>query len=244
MRFLVVMILICSGWLLQAQDTTRIPIIISGVVFDQDSLTPLPNAHYRLDRRNLAGSTNFQGRFRAIVEPHDTLRFTHVGYKDSYYIISDTLFPGEYLVGIFMDPDTILLEEVVVLPRFRNLRQQIMALEVPPDPALANARRNLEVSTYQGLTGEGIPWDAEMSQQIQSFRMQQAAMNLGMISPNQMVGINFIAVIPYLLFKLGTQEDHGHDKEIFIAPEEYNFLLEQYRQSLYQGRTTKKDTIR
>jgi len=229
---------------LLGQDTSGVSIIISGVVFDQDSLTPLPNTHYRLDRKNLAGATNFQGRFQAMVEPHDTLRFTHVGYKDSYFIVSDTLFPGEYLVGVFMDPDTILLEEVVVLPRFRNLRQQIMALEVAPDPELANARRNLEVSTYQGLTGQGIQWDADMSQQIQAFRMQQEAMNLGMIPPNEMVAINFIAVIPYLLYKITSQEERGFDKEIFIAPEEYNFLLNLYRQSVYQGNVSRSDTIR
>ena len=220
---------------MHGQTVQQYPIKISGVVFDGDSLTPLPNTHYRIDNRNLAGATNMQGRFKVRININDTLKFTYVGYKEFYFVIGDTLHPGEYLVGIAMSRDTILMNEVVILPRRRDLRQEFIGIQPEPDSELENARRNLKISTYQGVSGKGVKWDSDLSFEWQTKRMELEALNRGMIPPDQMIAINFLVGIPYLIYMVRENEESTISKEIFISESEYKNLIENYRILIYNN---------
>lgn len=234
-KWLFLLVLLFPDWLMYGQTIQQYPIKISGVVFDCDSLIPLPNTHYRIDNRYLAGATNMLGRFEVRVNNNDTLKFTYVGYKEFCFVIGDTLHPGEYLVGIMMSKDTILINEVVILPRRRDLRQEFIGIQPEPDPELENARRNLKISTYQGVSGKGVKWDSDLSFEWQTKRMELEALNRGMIPPDQMIAINFLVGIPYLIYVISENEESKISREIFISESEYKNLIENYRIMIYNS---------
>ena len=223
------------------QKDAQFPIKISGVVFDSDSLTPLSNVHVRIDSRNIGSITNIQGRFSAFVQPYDTIKFSYVGYKELNFIVSDTLLPGEYVVGVVLSRDTILLKEVVIVPRRKDLRKEFMNIKHLPDPELDNARRNLAILSYQGVTGKGVEWDADESYKRVQMRQEMAALNKGMVAPNEMVAINFLAIIPYMIFMM-TREELKPTEDVYISDSEYQILLQNYKNQVYNRKFVQDST--
>ena len=213
------------------QSDNKFPIKISGIVFDEDSLSPLPNVHLRIENRNVGTVTNLQGRFEAYVKLNDTIKFTYVGYKQVDLVISDTLLPGDYVVGILLSRDTILMKELVIVPRRRDLRNEILNMKVAPDPEFDIAKRNLAISSYQGIVGKGIEWNSDESYKMVKMRQEMAAMNQGLVAPNEMVAINFLAVIPFLIYKM-TKEEIKPPDDVYISENEYELILENYRKNL------------
>ena len=136
---------------LMGQSAKDLPVKISGVVFSEEGLIPLPNVHFRIESRKIAGLSNMQGRFEVNTTYLDTIRFTYIGYKDAFFIVADTMLPGDYVAVIILSRDTILIQEIVILPRRKSLRQEFISAEPAPDPELENAKRNLQVSTLKNL---------------------------------------------------------------------------------------------
>ncbi len=240
--FLLVIFLL-SSFDLSGQSDESPPIKISGIVFESDSLRPLPYAHYQILGKSIAGLTNLSGRFEVFVISGDTLKFTFVGYKPSYYKVQDTLNTGEYVVGVFMSRDTILIREVVVYPRRRDLRQDFMSIKVEPDLQLDNAIRNIKISSYQGINGNQITWDSDASYRRLSQKRKMAAFNQGMIAPDQMVGLNFLALIPYAIYKLNQPDVPKPPDDIYISEGEYKKLLGLYRSQFFKPTLEIKDTV-
>ena len=242
-------LLLTLSYVLSGQSAEDLPVNISGVIFSEEGLLPLPNVHFRIESRNIAGVTNMQGRFTVNTNHLDTIRFTYIGYKDAFFVVADTLLPGDYVAAIILSRDTILLQEVVILPRRKNLRQEFINAELAPDPELENAKRNLQISAYQGVTGKGVEWDSDMSYELQTSRMEMRAMNLGMISPDQMIAMNFLAILPFMIYKLNQEEDGFKAPEVFITEAEIDALLENYRKKIYSktslpaGKALKIDTL-
>ncbi len=240
--FLIVFFLLCS-FELSGQVDKYTPIKISGIVFEGDSLNPLPYAHFQVLGESLAGLTNSSGRFEVFVTSGDTLKFTFVGYKASYYKVQDTLNTGEYVVGVFMSRDTILIREVVVYPRRRDLRQDFMSIKAEPDLQRDNAIRNIKISSYQGIHGKQVPWDSDASYKRLSQRRKMEAFNQGMIAPDQMVGLNFLALIPYAIYKLNPPDVKKPPEDIYISEGEYKELIGLYRSQLLKPALEIKDTV-
>ena len=222
-----IFVFLISSLTVIGQSDTLYFVKISGVVFDEDSLSPLPNVHLIIANRNIGTVTNLQGRFEATFQIHDTIKFSHIGYKESSLIVSDTLLPGEYVVGVMLSRDTIIMKEVVIVPRRKDLRNEILNMNVPPDPNFEIAKRNLAISSYQGLTGKGVEWNADESYKMVKMRHEMAAMNMGMVAPTQMVGLNFLAVIPYVIYMM-TREEIKPPDDVYISESEYQILLQNY----------------
>jgi len=70
------------------QEAVENPIRLSGLVFDVDSLYPLPGTHYFKISRGTGGITNEEGRFQTSVRVNDSIIFSFVGYKNHLLIIS------------------------------------------------------------------------------------------------------------------------------------------------------------
>jgi hypothetical protein len=217
---------------LSGQSGRSASIKISGVVFESDSLIPLPNAHFQVLNENMAGLTNQLGRFEIFVPSGDTLMFTYVGYKDTYFEVKDTLNTGDYVVGVFMSRDTIQIREVVVYPRRRDLRQDFMSIKVDQDLQLDNAKRNIIISSNQGISGKQVLWDSDEAYKMISRKRKMDAMNQGMIAPDQMVGISFLVLIPYAIYKLSHPDEKMSPDDIYISESEYEILLNNYKTQL------------
>ena len=232
-----------SSFELSGQSDKLSPIKISGIVFESDSLKPLPYAHFQVLDEGRAGLTNSSGRFEVFVISGDTLKFTYVGYKATYYKVQDTLNTGEYVVGVFMSRDTILIREVVVYPRRRDLRQDFMSIKMEPDWEMDNAKRNIKIASYQGINGKQVAWDSDASYKMTSQKRKTAALNEGMVAPDQMVGINFLILIPYALYKLNNPDITNPPEDIYISEGEYKSLLNLYRSQLPELPIEAKDTV-
>lgn len=232
-----------SSFELSGQSDNLTPIMISGIVFENDSLKPLPYAHFQVLGKSRAGLTNSSGRFEVFVISGDTLKFTYVGYKATYYKVQDTLNTGEYVVGVFMSRDTILIQEVVVYPRRRDLRQDFMSIKMEPDLQIDNAKRNIKIASYQGINGKQVPWDSDASYKMTSQKRKMAALNQGMVAPDQMIGINFLLLIPYALYKLNNPDITKPPEDIYISEGEYKSLLNLYRSQLPESSIEVKDTV-
>ena len=89
------------------------------MVVNQQTDEGLSEVHCRFGREKVAVSA-FDGSFRLKVRQGDTVVFTHVGFKPYCIVIPDTLFQKEYLLGIFMSPDTTELAEVVIIQKDQN----------------------------------------------------------------------------------------------------------------------------
>lgn len=228
---------------LSGQSDRQSLVKISGVVFESDSLIPLPNAHFQILHKNIAGMTNPSGRFEVLILSGDTLKFTFVGYKDSYYKVVDTLNVGEYVIGVFLTRDTIQIQEVVVYPRRKDLRQDFLGIKTEQNLQLDNAKRNINISTYQGLNGKQVLWDSDEAYKMAYQKRKMEAENLGMVAPDQMVGINFLVLIPYVLYKLNNPEVTKPPDDIYISETEYENLLNEYKIQLKKKSFTKTDSV-
>lgn len=88
----------------------------SGVVLDSETTEPVPEVNCRTG--NTVSATDRAGRFALNTQTGDTILFTHIGMQPYRVVVPDTLGGGEYILAVFMSSDTLLLPEVVVVPRF------------------------------------------------------------------------------------------------------------------------------
>ena len=92
-------------------------ITISGVVMNADSLSAVPYVNIRLKDTFFGTVADNQGNFNFTASIGDTLKFSSIGYYDTYFILSDKLVKGNtYSLVQLMRKETILLDEVVVFP--------------------------------------------------------------------------------------------------------------------------------
>ena len=203
--FLFFLLVITAPKHLQAQSTD--PILFHGVILDAGTREPLGGAHF-INMRRSAGAADLNGLVSFYAHPHDTVTFTCIGYRDFIMIISDTLFAREYLAGVFMSPDTLMIEGVVVVPRLGNIKAEIMADRTTPNQELINASNNLKLSVYQGLTGANKLGDPAMNYELLRQKQRIDAYEKGGIPSDKMVALSPFFIVPliYVLAK-GLPDD-------------------------------------
>ena len=112
-----------------------------------DSLDAIPYVHIILQNKNLATASDLYGYFNFPAEIGDTLLFTAIGYQMQTLVVKDT-FNVEYpYLEIFMQEDTIRLEELVIRPwqgNYERFKQAVIEYD-PPDTDLDRALKNLEI---------------------------------------------------------------------------------------------------
>ena len=132
-----------------------------------------------------------------------------------------------------------MISEVMILPRIKNLKQDLLSTPPGSDKALNNAQQNLKVATAQGIAGKGIPFDADMSYEMQKRKFETRAMNRGMIAPDQMVGLNFLMAVPFLIYKLSEGNTEPTPANIFISDKEIQEIYNRYRNTFYTPERSK-----
>ena len=137
LSLVLLLIFFCLG--VRGQRTNENNVFVTGVVCDRDSLQTLPEAIFRLGKE--VRGVDKQGRFSLNVHVGDTLRFSHIGYSPLEVIISDSLKGNDFLLGVFMVRDTVLMSEVLILPRFFTGKYQ-------PNAMLLNARNNFNQALH------------------------------------------------------------------------------------------------
>lgn len=116
----------------------------SGVIVDGENLDPIPFVNI-LDITAKGGTTSdYYGYFSFVASKGDSIRFSTVGYKESYFVIPDTLGTSRYSLIQMLSSDTLLLKEHVVYPwpTKEHFKEAFMNTYIPIDD-LRTAQKNL-----------------------------------------------------------------------------------------------------
>ncbi|UCG28973.1 MAG: carboxypeptidase-like regulatory domain-containing protein [Bacteroidales bacterium] len=145
--YFVFCLIILSSGLTSGQDSKFIQ--FSGFVYNERS-EPLPYVHIISLGLHRGTISDRNGVFSIISKPSDTLIFSSVGYKRTYFIIPQDPESIHYSADIQMETDTILLDEVRVFPwaTYEEFKEAFLSLELPEND-YDYAVKNLEIIAAQ-----------------------------------------------------------------------------------------------
>ena len=180
------MIISVSG---QENSPKKIKIFITGAVYDSETKEPLSDTHFSIHKsENYATHSN--GKFSFFGTPGDTISYRYIGYKEMKVIIPDTLKEMEYLMGVFMPKDTILIPEIVIFPRIDSYPSIVTAVKVSEE-MINQAQKNVNKATIQGLTQPVKNYNAEMNAKNTFRGYETKAQYKGLlVSPENSVGFS------------------------------------------------------
>ena len=185
----------------QVKENTEGKIMFRGSVFDASTFSPVSNSQIMINNA-FSSVSGIDGSFSFYVNRNDTVIFRSLGYKESVFHISDTLFGREYITGIYLNTDTLTIPEVVILPGYKNLRSEIMNAKSKEPTAMDNARYNVAVSAYQGKNSTGILGNPDDNYAAINQKQKVDAFEKGGIPSNNMVGLNALLLIPAATYLL------------------------------------------
>ncbi len=96
---------------------------------------PIGHVNIVILNRNRGTTADGRGLFSFVVQPNDTILFSHVGHKSTLHVIPDTLDTDQYPSDIFMVSDTFRLAEVKIFPwkTYQEFKEDFIAMEMPTD---------------------------------------------------------------------------------------------------------------
>lgn len=192
MKQILTVVFLFAFAILSAQTKTD-SLTFTGVVFDRETLNHLDEAVYA--KNGDTYSLSNLGRFNITAAVGDTIIFSHLGYKNLIVILNDSLANQEYLLGVYLTNESRLLSEVVIVPRYYSIQTLVATNPERQAKDLMHAKKNLRLSAYQGLQPVQ-KMDNEMNQKM---ALKNHAMDVEykrMIRTDQMVGVNFVTVVP------------------------------------------------
>jgi len=175
-------------------------IFFHGIVRDAKTFSPLPNSQIVINRSLNSVSDN-EGQFSFWGNKMDTVIISQLGYKPVIINVPDSLMGKEFMTGVYLRSDTIHIDEVVIIPRLKSLKYEIMNTPVPVSPEIENAKYNVALSAYQGRITQGKLGDPQSNYNIIHQQQRIAAYEKGGIPSNSIVGLNPLMILPaaYLL---------------------------------------------
>jgi hypothetical protein len=175
-------------------------ILFHGIVKDAKTFFPISNSQIIINRVFTTVSSG-DGTFSLFVNRNDSVIFRHLGYKPTLMYISDTLAGKDFIAGIYMNSDTLSIGEVVIVPRFINLKSAIMNAPSKVPSRMDNARYNVAISAYQGRISQGKLGDPSANYNMIRQRETVNAIEKGGIPSDRIVGISPLLLVPaaYLL---------------------------------------------
>jgi len=155
-----------------ADGQERQYIQFSGFVMNEES-EPLPYVHIISMQTRRGTISDRSGIFSIITEPQDTIIFSSVGYKLTYFEMPALILDYHYNHDVIMERDTILLEEVIVFPwpTYEEFKEAFLSLELPEDD-YDFAIRNLAIIQAQ-IEGNEIPSPGVAYKQVMEKQLLQ-----------------------------------------------------------------------
>lgn len=217
----------------QSREDSVARIIFHGIVMDASSLAPISNSQILIN--NIFSTvSNLDGTFSFYVNRKDTLLFKHLGYKQTSFYVSDTLRGKEFVAGVYMQSDTLLIGEVVIVPRFTNLKSEIMKAPGHVPSTFENARYNVAISAYQGRTAQRKLGDPSSNYEYLHQKSRIDVYEKGQIPSDQIAGFNPLLLIPaaYLLLHGPPEKPAPFGEK--LTQEELKEIQKIYLESLNQ----------
>lgn len=134
-----------SSFILKSTEVRAQNVIqFSGIVVTGDSLNPVPYTNIIIENTNRGTTSDYFGFFSFVAQENDTVRFSAVGYRESRFIIPDSIQEKRYSLIQVLFPDTILLDEVRIYPwQSKEAFRDAFIQATPPDDEYARASENL-----------------------------------------------------------------------------------------------------
>jgi hypothetical protein len=200
---------------------------------DASTLSPLTNSQVMIN--NVFNSvSNSDGTFSFIVHRNDSILFRHLGYKPSLLFVSDTLPGREYVAGIFMNSDTVSIGEVVIVPRFTNLKSDILYAPSKVPSIMDNARYNVAISAYQGRTTQGKLGDPAANYDLLRQKQKVDAYEKGGIPSDMIAGINPLLLLPAAYLLIHGMPEKPPPLEQKLTMQELDQIQKKYFETLKQ----------
>jgi hypothetical protein len=220
----------CFG---QVKVDSEVRIIFHGIVMDASTLAPISDSQILINSI-FSSVSNVDGTFSFYVNRKDTVFFKHLGYKQTSFFVSDTLKGLEFVAGVYMQSDTVMIGEVVIVPRFTNLKSDIMKGPRRVPATFENARYNVAVSAYQGRTTQGKLGDPSSNYEYLHQKQRIAAYEKGQIPSDQIAGFNPLLLLPatYLLMHAHPEKPAPFGQQ--LTKEELDQIQKIYLESLKQ----------
>lgn len=208
-------------------------ILFHGIVMDANTLSPISNSQVLINRIFSSVSGN-DGTFAFYVNRKDSVFFRHLGYKSALLLVSDILKGREFIAGVYMHSDTISIGEVIIVPRFNNLRFAILNSPSKVPPTMENARYNVAISAYQGRTTQGKLGDPSTNYDLIHQRQKVQAFERGGIPSDKIAGINPLLLLPAAYLLIHGLPEKPPQFEQQLTDQEIDQLHRMYLETLQQ----------
>jgi hypothetical protein len=171
----------------QNADGDKRLIQFSGVVVTADSLNPVSFANILIKNSRRGTITDFYGYFSFVALKSDTVEFSAIGFKSSYYVIPDTITRERYSLIHVMDADTILLEPTIIYPwpTVEDFKEAFVNLDIPDDD-LEIARKNLNRAELRHRI-ESYQMDGSLNYKNYIDRQTSKLYYIGQTQPNNLM---------------------------------------------------------
>jgi hypothetical protein len=219
----------------QELKNTGSRILFHGLVVDADTQVPLPGTQILINKA-FSSVSGDEGKFAFYAGRLDTVIFRRLGYKSAILLISDTLTAREFNAGIYMHTDTLSMDEIVIVPRFRNLKSEILYSRSESSTELDNARYNLEVSAYQGKITSNKLGDPAANYELLRQRMREDAYSKGQIPSDRLVGISPLLLFPAAYLLMNGLPENPPPLQPHLTDQEINQIHRKYMERLKKGK--------
>jgi hypothetical protein len=147
--FVIALLLVSVFCRLTAQVTDKKFIQIDGLTADENGFIVPDVSIYSKDLRRGAASDH-RGIFSIISTPGDTVFFSAIGYKSTLLTVPITLAGTNFITDVKMVTDTIMIDEVLILPwkTYSEFKRAVMENK-PKDPLMENMQFNLALVEQQ-----------------------------------------------------------------------------------------------
>jgi hypothetical protein len=230
--FILVFVILHSGFS-QGKGNTDLRILFQGLVMDASSLLPITNSQIMINRA-FSSVTGSDGTFAFYVNRNDTVLFKSLGYKSTMLYISDTLSGREFIAGIYMNSDTLLIGEVVIVPRFTNLKSEIMNARSKTPGVMENARYNVALSAYQGRNSQNSLGDPSANYEQLRQKQKIDAYEKGGIPSDKILGISPLLLIPAAYMFLKGSPEKPAPLKPKLTDQELDQIYKKYLETLKQ----------
>ncbi len=208
-------------------------ILFHGVVMDATTRTPLANSQIIINRRYLSLSDS-EGKFTFYVNRSDTVVVRLLGYKPAQFFISDSLAAREYIAGIYLHSDTLSIGEVIIVPRLRNLKSEMLNTRRELNVPLENAKYNVALSAYQGKMGQNKLGDPFSNYEVLRQKQRADAYSKGQIPSDRILGLSPFLLIPAAYLLMNGLPEKPSAMQPQLTNQEINQIHKKYLETLKQ----------
>ena len=171
-------ILFLCGIAWSQETPIREVIQFTGVIFDKDSSSVIPGTHVYIPKSGRGTTTNPYGFFSMPVLEGDSVVFSAVGFKRSYYVVPEHKKESSLRVVVALEEDISFLEEVEIRPYPTEymFKEAVITMELPHQKEYANVYQWLN-SEYMREAYYNLPASPNANAQYLINLQQQSYMN-------------------------------------------------------------------